>query len=88
MAPSTRAKAANVTNADVQRRGRDLQQKFRIAGIPQYTRWFAEVDPVLRADTESLGRIRRMFNGEGTKKDLALLEKCELLTRTHLKSAA
>ena len=87
MANTDKKKAASVTSADIQERGRTLQHTFRVAGIPQYTRWFAEVDPKLRGDSSRLYRIRRLCNGEGTREDLPLLEKCEFLVRTYLKAA-
>lgn len=87
MAASTNRSHASVTSADIQERGRALQHTFRVAGIPQYTRWFTEVDPHLKGDTSRLYRIRRLFNGEGTREDLPLLEKCELLVKSYLKAA-
>lgn len=88
MANTTKSKPAPVTSAEIQDRGRTLQRTFQMAGIPQYTRWFLEVEPKWLGDTSRIYRIRRLFNGEGTKDDLGLLEKCEVLVNTFLKKNA
>lgn len=88
MTQSTIRSRARVTNADVQERGRVLQHTFRVAGIPQYTRWFVEQEPKWNGDASLINRIRRLFNGEGSREDLPLLEKCEVLVAQRLKSAA
>lgn len=88
MSNNNKTPSAPVSSADIQDRGRALQHAFRIAGVPQYTRWYLEVEPKWKGDSSRMYRIRRLFNGEGTKDDLSLLEMCEVLARRHLKQAA
>lgn len=71
--------APALTVAEIQARGRALQQRFRDAGIPQYTRWLIDQYPSLGTDTDTMNRMRQLFNGAGARRDQSLLEKCEAL---------
>lgn len=73
--------------SDVQDRGRELQHRFRVAGIPQYTRWLIDHDPALGSDVKPMVRMRLLFNGKGSMTDVELLEKCEALADKHLPRA-
>lgn len=88
MATTYNGRGRTVTPADIQSRGRALQHRFRVAGIPQYTRWFADVDPKLKGDAARINRIRMLLNGQGSTNDLELLQKCEVLVELHLNSKA
>ena len=78
-----------LTVAEIQARGRALQQRFRDAGIPQYTRWLIDHYPSLGTDMGAMHRMRQLFNGAGARKDQQLLEKCEALADRYLtKNAA
>lgn len=88
MTKSKKEEAANVTTQEVQQRGRALQHRFRVAGFPQYTRWFVERDPSLIGDGSIQSRIQKLFNGQGSKSDAVLLEKCEALANRFLANAA
>jgi hypothetical protein len=88
MGTGINTKARTVSKSDIQHRGRALQHRFRMAGIPQYTRWFADVSPGMKGDATAMHRIRLLFNGQGSMDDLALLEKCEVLAALHLNSKA
>ena len=84
MTKKGKTRTIGMTKAEIQERGRALQHAFRVAGIPQYTRWFAEVDPLMMRAAGRPARIRRILNGEGTTADAALIEKCEALVKKHI----
>ncbi len=84
MGTTNKTRAIGTTKADIQERGRALQHAFRVAGIPQYTRWLAEVEPSMMKGEGRPTRIRRILNGEGTTADVALIEKCEALVKKHI----
>lgn len=84
MTKKGKTRTIGMTKAEIQERGRALQHAFRVAGIPQYTRWFAEVDPLMMKAAGRPTRIRRILNGEGTTADVALIEKCEALVKKHI----
>ena len=88
MTKKGKTRTIGMTKAEIQERGRALQHAFRVAGIPQYTRWFAEVDPLMMRATGRPTRIRRILNGEGTTADAALIEKCEDLVKRHIRQTA
>lgn len=72
------------TYAEVQERGRALQHRFRVAGIPQYTRWFVDHYPRWKGDATRMERIRLVFNGQGSMADADLLVKCEVIANENL----
>lgn len=78
----------HVTAADIQLRGRALQQRFRDAGIPQYTRWLIDHYPALGTDVKTLNRMRQLFNGQGSRSDVELLTRCESLADRYLPQQA
>lgn len=88
MTKKGKTRTIGMTKAEIQERGRALQHTFRVAGIPQYTRWFAEVDPLMMRAAGRPTRIRRILNGEGTTADAALIEKCEDLVKRHIRQTA
>jgi hypothetical protein len=79
---------APTSTAEIQRRGRALQERFRIAGIPQYTRWLIDHEPGLGTEVDTMVRMRYLFNGQGARRDADLLVKCEGLAERHLPKAA
>lgn len=79
MTTSKTKEAKTITSADIQDRGRSLQHRFRVAGIPHYTRWLVDKDPKLEGDGPIQYRIQRLFNGRGSVDDLELLKKCEAI---------
>lgn len=80
--------AVNLTTQEIQERGRALQHRFRVAGFPHYTRWIVDRDPSLVGDGSIQSRIQKLFNGQGSKTDAVLLEKCEALANRFLANAA
>lgn len=65
--------------SDIQQRGRALQHRFRVAGFPQYTRWYVDQEPKWKGDASLMNRINVLFNGRGSMEDVELLLKCEAL---------
>lgn len=84
MEHSKQARSKPLTTGDVQERGRALQHRFRVAGLPQYTRWYQEQDGKLVGDASRIQRINVLFNGRGSMQDVELLEYCEALADQHL----
>lgn len=85
----TKAKSVQLlSTADIQQRGRALQERFRSAGIPQYARWMIDHYPSLGTDVEVMHRMRQLFNGAGARRDTELLIKCEALADRFLPQQA
>lgn len=85
---ATTQTAEAITLADIQARGRELQRRFRNAGIPQYTRWMAEHNSTIKAEPSIAGRVRKLFNGDGSRRDVPLLILCEEMADKHLPQQA
>lgn len=78
----------SVSLADIRDRGRELAIRLRVAGFPQYTRWFAEHNPKWSGDPKVAYRIRMILNERGGSADLKLLKECEVLANTYLPKQA
>jgi hypothetical protein len=69
---------------EIRRRGADLNYRFRLAGLPHYFVWLCEYKKEWVGDTELAARIRRIFNGRGSKRDLSLIKECEVIADKYL----
>jgi hypothetical protein len=81
---SVRNASKSVSPADVRDRGGELAIRLRVAGFPQYTRWFSDHNPKWKGDEETARRIRRLLNERGSAKDVELLKDCEALADRYL----
>lgn len=85
---TSKSQSPSLPTADIQARGRSLQKRFRDAGIPQYTRWMIERRPKMGEDFTVIDRMRKVFNGEGARRDTALLILCEEIADLYLPKQA